>query len=296
MSINITIKAFLLRLYAYFQLTKPTIMLLVVITGGAALLTEGSLNNDPAKFFLTLVLLAMGGGSANAFNQVLEKERDSKMSRTAHRRPLPLGLITPIESWIIAILLGLGSVAGFALWFNILSALVTMATIIFYSFYYTLYLKPRTPHNIVIGGAAGAMAPVIAWAASSGTTHWIPWGMFGVIFLWTPPHFWSLAIACKDDYQKVGLPMMPLVIGPQRTWKLSRIYGLLTVVVTLALSLGDNRPVYGAVALVMGIFFIRILYNAQKRDDPQLSWKVFGFSVLYLLVIFTAWTAEIIME
>ena len=296
MPTHIIIKAIFLRLQAYFQLTKPTIMLLVIITGGSALLTEGSLNNDPAKFLLTLVLLAMAGGSANAFNQVLEKDRDSKMSRTAYRRPLPLGLITPIEGWMIALLLGWGSVAGFALWFNILSAILAMTTILFYSFFYTLHLKPRTPHNIVIGGAAGAMAPVIAWAASSGSTHWIPWGMFGVIFLWTPPHFWSLAIACKDDYQKVGLPMMPLVIGPHRTWKLSRIYGLLTLIVTLLLALGDIRPLYGTVALVMGIVFVRLLGNAQKRNEPQFSWRVFGFSIVYLLTIFAAWAAEVVLE
>lgn len=264
-------------------------MLLVLITGASGLLAAENLNNEPLSFLIVIILLALGGGSANAFNQVLERNLDAQMKRTARRRPLPMGIITPVEGWLVASLLGAVSVVGFALLYNILSALLTLITILFYSFFYTLYLKPRTPQNIVIGGAAGAMAPVIAFAAATGTTGLVPWLMFGIIFFWTPPHFWSLAIGCEDDYRLVGLPMMPLVKGVGKTWESSRKYALITILLTLALALYTKRPLFGVVALLLGILFFYHLTPSRKDHLGKAAWRAFRTSVVYLLGIFISW-------
>ena len=239
-----TMKRFINTIRAYIALTKPSILLLVVLTGAAGLVVEGSLNNDPLRFMAVLVFLGMAGGSANAFNQYFERDIDAVMKRTRRRRPLPQGLISPNGALIYAITIGVISTAVFTLAFNLLAGALTLATILFYSLFYTLYLKPRTPQNIVIGGLAGSMGPVIAWAAGANSLTWTPLLMAAVIFFWTPPHFWALAIYLKDDYTQVGYPMMPGIVGDKATWAQIFIYTLVTLAISGALVIFEPGWLY----------------------------------------------------
>jgi len=276
------------RLAAYISLTKPTIMLLVVITGAAGLVVEGSLLATPGRFALALLLLAMAGGSANAFNQAFERERDAIMERTRRRRPLPSHKIGAVEAFLVASSLGVGSVVFYWLYFNAFAALLSAGTILFYALFYTLYLKPRTPQNIVIGGAAGAMAPVIGWVAGAGTIGVVPVLLFLIIFLWTPPHFWALALCLQDDYKKVGLPMMPLVVGEAKTWKMIFAYVILTLAVSIAPLFFGIGALYGAAAVGLGIVLYRKTVKAMRAESHKASWGLFGYSIVYLLGLFIA--------
>src|SRR5689334_5205604 len=191
------------RVSSYIQLTKPRIVLLVLVTALAAVVMEGSLLRDPVRLLLVLLGITLVAGSANAFNQYFERDLDAQMARTRTRRPLPLRHVTPRGALGFALSLGAVSVATLFWEGSALSAWLALGTILFYGFGYTLWLKPRTVHNIVIGGAAGAMGPVIAWAAASGRLTLTPVLLFLIIFLWTPPHFWALALCVKEDYRKV---------------------------------------------------------------------------------------------
>ncbi|MBD3166841.1 protoheme IX farnesyltransferase [bacterium] len=275
------------RLRSYLALTKPTIQLLVVLTGAAGLVVEGSLNGDPSRFTLVLLLLAMAGGSANAFNQVFERDVDADMTRTRRRRPLPMKRIGVREAYAFAGLVGTASIAGFWLFFNLYSALLAAGTILFYSLFYTLYLKPRTPQNIVLGGAAGAMGPVIAWAAAANSLAVAPWLMFAIIFFWTPPHFWTLAIYHRTDYETVGYPMMPVIIGDARTWVQVIRYSVLMIAVSLGLLWSGLGLVYAISAIALGGLFMRKVVQAQTSRVPKDARGVFGYSILYLLALFT---------
>jgi len=276
------------RLNAYWVLTKPTIMLLVAITGAAGLVLEGSLLDDPVKFTFALLLVSLAGGSANAFNQAFERERDSQMERTRRKRPLPSGLISASEAFIVATTAGVVAVVSFWIWFNPLAALLSAGTIAFYAFFYTLYLKPRTPQNIVIGGAAGAMAPVIGWAAGSGTLGIEPVLLFLIIFFWTPPHFWALALCLRDDYRKVNLPMMPLIVGETATWRMIVVYAVLTIAVSGAMLFFGTGILYAIAAVGLGAMFMRKIFKAQNEQTLKSAWGVFGYSIVYLLVLFVA--------
>ncbi len=263
-------------------------MLLVAITGAAGLVLEGSLLGDPLKFTLALLLLTFAGGSANAFNQAFERDRDSLMERTKQKRPLPAKKIGTVEAFVVATALGVISIAMFWYWYNPFSAILSAGTIIFYAFFYTLYLKPRTPQNIVIGGAAGAMAPVIGWAAGAGSLGIEPILMFLIIFFWTPPHFWALALCLKEDYRRVNLPMMPLVVGDARTWSLILVYAFLTLAVSGAMLFYGTGILYAIAATGLGAMFLRKIFMARSDQTIKSAWGVFGYSIVYLLVLFIA--------
>jgi len=276
------------RLRSYLNLTKPSILLLVGLTGATGLVLEKSLLDQPVKFILVLVGLLLAGGSANSFNQYFERDRDALMERTRLRRPLPLQQIKPFQALIFSILLGILSVALFVYFFNWLSALLALGTILFYGLFYTLWLKPRTHLNIVIGGAAGAMAPVIAWAAASGGLHWIPLVLFLIIFLWTPPHFWALALCLKEDYRKVGLPMLPIVKGDEITTRQILLYSWWTVLTSLTLGLAGVGVIYVISAVLLGTIFLIKAIKLKKRMIIKEAGKLFGFSIIYLLALFVA--------
>ena len=210
------------------------------------------------------------------------------MTRTQKRRPLPLGTLTPREALLFSIITGFAAVLLFWLFFNLMAAMLALFTISFYSFFYTIYLKPRTPHNIVIGGAAGAMAPVIAWAAAAGTFSVIPWLLFAIIFFWTPPHFWSLALCLKDDYVKADLPMLPTVEKDSVTWKLIIRYTVITLLFSISLSLSGAGLLYFVVASVLGWLLLKKTIVAKRLTTKVASRKVFRFSIVYLLLLFTA--------
>ena len=270
----------------YFQLTKPTIMLLVIITGATALFMEGSLIGQPIKFFLVLFALYLTGGSANALNQYFERDIDSLMERTKNRRPLPQGRIPATNAFIFSIAIGVIGVLLFGLIFNWLTALLSLATILFYSLFYTLYLKPNTKNNIVIGGVAGAMAPVGAWTAATGEFALAPWILFLIIFLWTPPHFWALAAFRTDDYKKSGLPMLPVVKGVDFTMKQILIYTIILVAVTLSLYWVYSSLIYLTVAIVAGYFFLKKSYSAKQDQSVKQLRGLFGYSIIYLFALF----------
>jgi len=271
---------------SYLQLTKPKIMLLVLFTGTASLVLEGSLLSQPVKFLLVLAGLYLAGGSANALNQFLEREIDSRMSRTRERRPLPLGKLKPVRALIFSVAIGAAGVGIFALFFNWLTAVLALGTILFYSLFYTLWLKPNTAMNIVIGGVAGAMAPVGAWTAASGSMAVVPWILFLIVFLWTPPHFWALALAHQDDYRSVGLPMLPLVKGEKTTRKLIFISTLLAVAVGIALTLFTAGWLYLSVAVGLGGAFIYKAYRVRQLNAEETPQRLFGFSLVYLFGLF----------
>ena len=273
----------------YIQLTKPRIVLLVIVTAIAGLVVEGSLLRDPARFALVLAAITMTAGSANAFNQYFERELDATMARTRLKRPLPRHRVPERGALVFAIAVGAASVVLLALAANVLSAALALGTIVFYGFYYTLWLKPRTVHNIVIGGAAGAMGPVIAWAAASGTIALPPVLMFLVIFLWTPPHFWALALCVKEDYEKTKIPMLPVVKGEAETYRQIELYTVGLVGLTLAMPLlHAGGAIFGIVALALGLVFLWRSWIAKRTQTVRSAWQVFGFSIVYLFLLFVA--------
>lgn len=266
----------------YILLTKPRVMTLVILSGATALFMEGSLVKHPLEFLLVLLGLYLAGGSANALNQYFERDIDACMSRTRTRRPLPMGRLKPSQALTFSVVIGISSILLFALTFNWLSALLALATILFYGFFYTLWLKPNTDHNIVIGGAAGAMAPLIAWAAASGSLAVAPGILFLIVFVWTPPHFWALALYFKDDYEKVGLPMLPVVRGERVALLYIFIYTLVLFITSLALIAVGAGLIYIASAAILGFVFIRKAFNVFRRGTRELQRGLFGYSILYL--------------
>jgi protoheme IX farnesyltransferase len=283
------------RVSSYIQLTKPRIVLLVLVTALAALVMEGSLLRDPGRLLLVLFAITLVAGSANAFNQYFERDLDAQMARTRTRRPLPLQQVTARSALWFAIAIGVASVVMLFFVGNALSAWLALGTILFYGFGYTLWLKPRTVHNIVIGGAAGAMGPVIAWAAASGGLTLTPVLLFLIIFLWTPPHFWALALCVKEDYRKVGIPMLPLVRGDAETYRQIEIYSVALVALTLAMPfLRTGGLVYAVLALGLGAVFVWKAVRARRLATVGSAWEVFGFSILYLFVLFLGLIADAI--
>lgn len=283
-------KSSLLR--SLFQLTKPKIMLLVIVTGATALVLEGSLLTQPLHFILFLIGLYMTGGAANAFNQYFEHDIDARMSRTKARRPIPLGQLSPRTAFWFSFALAVLGVVLLGSIFNILTATLALATILFYSLVYTLWLKKNTPQNIVIGGIAGAMAPVGAWAAATGSTASTPWILFAIVFLWTPPHFWSLALRFHDDYRATGLPMMPLARGIDGTLRRIFYYTLGLVAVSFLYGLTGGGWLYLAAAVILGGLFIHKSFLALKSRKMPAIWSVFTYSILYLFGLFIAMVVD----
>jgi len=272
----------------YLQLTKPTIMLLVLFTGATALVLEGSFLDDPLKFLLVMVGLYLTGGSANALNQYFEREIDAKMERTAMRRPLPMHHVGARQALFFAVAIGAVGVLLFWYLFNMLTAAMSLATLLFYALFYTLFLKPHTWHNIVIGGAAGAMAPVGAWAAATGDTAVMPWLLFLLIFLWTPPHFWALALYCKEDYIKARLPMLPVVKGDEATYRQILKYSVALIAVSLAVFAVGAGWLYLAAAVVLGIYLMKFALKARREKTVKSMKGLFGYSIVYLFGLFAA--------
>ncbi len=277
----------------YVLLTKPRIVLLVLITAVAGLVVEGSLLRDPIRLAVVLFAITLTAGSANAFNQYFERDLDAVMARTRLKRPLPLGRVPARNALVFAIAVGAASVL--LLWFaaNPLSAALAFGTVAFYGFLYTLWLKPRTVHNIVIGGAAGAMGPVIAWAAASGGIALPPLLMFLIIFLWTPPHFWALALCLQEDYRRVRIPMLPVVKGEAETYRQIERYSFAMVALTLAMPLlHTGGLVFALMALGLGVVFLWKAMRARRAGTVQSAWDVFGYSIVYLLVLFLGIIAD----
>ncbi|OVE82112.1 protoheme IX farnesyltransferase [bacterium K02(2017)] len=280
---------------AYLQLTKPTISFLFAITGMAAMLLESHLNaTDPVRFWVIVFAIFLTGGAANAFNQYFERDVDKKMARTAKKRPLPQGLLTPFQA--LAFSLSGSIISTFLLFYygGILAAALGVGTILFYSFYYTLWLKPRTPYNIVIGGIAGAMGPLIGCAAVTGSISWAAFIMFLIIFMWTPPHFWALAICCKEDYKSVSYPMLPLVVGDQETRKQILYYSFVLIPLSACLHFFiAGSVIYLLGSVLLGSLFLFGAYKVYHTTVIKTHWQFFAYSIVYLLALFGFLIADV---
>ena len=276
-------------------LTKPRVMSLVIFTGLCGLIAAPD-RIHPVLAFTAILCIAMGAGGAAALNQWWEADLDAGMKRTA-KRPLPQGRLDRTTARDFAGVLCAASVflMGFAIGW--LAAAILAVSIVYYAVIYTIWLKPRTPQNIVIGGGAGAFPPLIGWVAATGHISVMPIVLFAIIFFWTPPHFWALALFVKSDYAKVGIPMMPVVAGEKSTRRQILLYALLLLplsVLPWRLPGEHTGAVYGISALVLsGLFlFLSIRVAFRERGGPEDAMKpekqLFAYSVIYLFALFAA--------
>jgi heme o synthase len=276
----------------FLALTKPRVMTLVVFTGLCGMLAAPG-RIDPVIGFTAILCIALGAGAAGALNQWYEADIDARMKRTA-RRPLPAGRMDRETALHFGVGLAVFSVLLMGLATNLLAAAILTASILFYVFVYTIWLKPRTPQNIVIGGAAGAFPPLIGWAAATGSIAPLPILLFALVFLWTPPHFWALALFVKTDYANAGIPMLPVVAGERTT---RRQIGLYTIPMALCAvapwPLGLSGAIYGGVAVAATAWFgwlaLRVATRTTGQDDAMRPEKrLFAYSIAYLFVLFGA--------
>ncbi|KAA0699744.1 protoheme IX farnesyltransferase [Neorhizobium sp. P12A] len=275
----------------YFELLKPRVMSLVVFTAFAGLvLAPGHIN--PIIAFISILCIAVGAGASGALNMWYDADIDAVMTRTA-RRPIPAGRIRPSEALAFGLVLSCFSVVILGLAVNWLSAFLLAFTIFFYAVVYTMWLKRSTPQNIVIGGAAGAFPPVIGWACVTGTVPVESIVLFLIIFLWTPAHFWALALFKMRDYEAVGVPMLPNVSGIPTTKNQIVVYAVLTAIVAVVpTAMGFASLGYGVVAAALGAVFIYCSIAVWRMPDGDVKMipakKLFGFSIFYLFAIFSA--------
>ncbi len=280
----------------FLALTKPRVMTLVVYTGLCGMLAAPAVNGrgiDPVIGFTAILCIALGAGAAGALNQGYEADIDALMRRTA-KRPLPDGRMDRQSALHFGVGLGVFSVLLMGLAVNILAAVILAVSILFYVLIYTVWLKRRTPQNIVIGGAAGAFPPLIGWAAATGDVALLPLLLFLLVFLWTPPHFWALALFVKTDYANAGVPMLPVVAGERVTRRQIGLYTIPMAVVAVApWPLGLAGWLYGAVSIAMTAAFawlaVVVATRHQQPDDMMKPEKLlFKFSILYLFGMFGA--------
>jgi len=279
----------------YLELTKPRIMTLVMITGVPALLMAAGTFPPARLFWGTLAGISLAAASAASFNMFLDRDIDGLMRRTAGR-PLPSGLLPPAHALGLAFLLAACSWVVLVTVANLLSAVIAMVSIFYYAVIYTAWLKRRTPQNIVIGGAAGASAPLIAWAAVTGSIALPAVLMFAIVFLWTPPHFWALALYRSDDYARAGIPMLPVTHGEVETRRQIIAYAVVLVPVTLALAMtGHVGPIFGVPAGLMGTLFLVRAIKLWRANESSSAPALFLFSILYLFTLFVALTLDTVV-
>jgi protoheme IX farnesyltransferase len=270
----------------YLEILKPRVMSLVVFTGLVGLvLAPGRLH--PLLATVAVLCIAIGAGAAGAINMWYDRDIDAVMRRTASR-PLPSGRMVPGEAFGFGIVLGIGAVLLMGLAVNAVAAELLAFTIAFYVFVYTIWLKRRTPQNIVIGGAAGAFPPMIGWAAVTGDVGWGAIALFAVIFFWTPPHFWALSLYRAGDYAAAGIPMLPVVAGARETKRQMLLYTLVLWPVALApWLLGVAGTVYAAGALLLNAVFTGSAVLVCRDPTDRSARRMFAFSLLYLFLIFS---------
>jgi protoheme IX farnesyltransferase len=280
----------------FLALTKPRVMSLVIFTGLCGLLAAPQAIH-PVLGFTAVLCIAMGAGGSAALNQWWEADLDSAMKRTS-KRPLPSGRMDKEAARDFGVALSAGSVFLMGVAIGWLAAAILALAIVYYAVVYTIWLKPRTPQNIVIGGGAGAFPPLIGWVAATGEITLMPVLLFAIIFFWTPPHFWALALFVKTDYARVGIPMMPVVAG-ERSTRL-QILGYAALLLPLSMApwwIGGTGAVYGLSALVLGLAFLALSARVGLRmpvegDTMKPEKQLFGYSVLYLFALFAALVAD----
>ncbi|HEX4173357.1 MAG TPA: heme o synthase [Acetobacteraceae bacterium] len=280
----------------WIALLKPRVMTLVVFTGVIGLvIAPGHLN--PVLAFTAVLCIAVAAGACGAINMWYDQDIDALMRRTRNR-PIPAGRMEPGAALGFGVTLAVGSVIVMGLAVNLVAASVLVLSIAFYVFVYTMWLKRRTPQNIVIGGAAGAFPPLIGWASVTGSVDLLPLVLFAIVFFWTPPHFWSLALFANADYQRAGVPMLPVVAGAKETRRQILIYTLLLVPLSLVpWMIGFSGLIYGLSALLLGAGFIvsawRVAVDRQDASGVSLTKDAparaaFKYSILYLFALFAA--------
>ena len=287
------------RAAAFVALTKPRIIELLLVSTVPAMVVAA---RGLPSLWLMIATVAGGtlsAGGANALNMYVDRDIDGEMDRTANR-PLVTGEIAPREALWFAIGIETISIVFLALVVNVLAAALALTACLFYVFVYTIGLKRTTKQNIVIGGAAGAAPPLIGWAAVTGSLGWAPWLMFGIVFLWTPPHFWALAIRYSADYGKASVPMLPSVVGHHKTAQQIVAYSVLVFAATLALwPVANLGWIYGAAAVLVGLWFIYGAVDLLREQDEaavnKKAMKYFAFSITHLTVIFAAMAIDVLV-
>jgi protoheme IX farnesyltransferase len=276
----------------YIALTKPRIISLLLVTTVAAMLVA-----DPTGVSAPVILWTMLGGylaagGAGAINHYIDRDLDARMSRTS-RRPLVSGRIDPMRGLVFGLILGTLAVVQLSLTVNVLAAALSLAGLLGYVFVYTMWLKPLTPQNIVIGGAAGAVPPLVGWAAATGGLELQALYLFAIVFFWTPPHFWALSLLIKDDYARSGVPMLPVVRGEAATRRQIFLYSLVLLGVTLApVAGGLFGALYGATALLLGGIFIAWAERLLAEPSRRAALRLYLYSLLYLAILFAAMAAD----
>ena len=271
------------------SLTKPRVMSLVVFTCAVGFLTSNP-NLKTFDAIIAIILVALGSGAAGCLNMWYEADLDALMTRTC-LRPIPMGKINKQQALIFGILLTIFSVSALNYFTNFLSAFLLLFTISFYLFVYTIWLKRKTPQNIVIGGIAGSLPPVIGWAISTNSISLVSISLFLIIFFWTPSHFWALSLYKADDYKKAKIPMMPITNGVEKTKLYILIYSLLMLpVVILPYVINFSGLIYIAPVMMLTLYYNFICYDLYRHKknkfDLKKAKKVFGYSILYLFLIF----------
>jgi protoheme IX farnesyltransferase len=283
----------------FLALTKPRVMSLVVFTALCGLLAAPG-NIHPVIGFTAILCIALGAGACGALNQWYEVDVDAKMARTS-KRPLPAGRMDPEAALHFGIGLAAFSVGIMGVAVNWISAALLAFSIFFYAVVYTIWLKPNTPQNIVIGGAAGAFPPVIGWAAVTGDVTLLPVLLFSIIFLWTPPHFWALALFMKTDYGAAGIPMLPNVAGQRVTRNQIFAYCFPMSAAAIApFALGESGWLYGVASLLLNLVFMALAFHvwrneANEAKDMKPEKRLFAFSILYLFLLFAIFAFDRMM-
>jgi heme o synthase len=271
----------------YVALTKPRVMSLVVFTALVGLMVAPG-GIDPFAGLVALVCIAAGAGAAGALNMWYDADIDALMARTA-MRPIPSGRVSRPEALVFGLMLGTCAVLSLGTFLNMAAAALLAFTIFFYVVVYTMWLKRRTPQNIVIGGAAGALPPVIGWVAAAGDVGIEPLVLFLIIFLWTPPHFWALSLNLAGEYARAGVPMLPVVAGRAETKRQILLYSVVLAAVSLLpWALGFAGAIYGVVAAMLGAIMIFLSWQVRRSNDRerQPARRLFVFSMLYLVLLF----------
>jgi protoheme IX farnesyltransferase len=288
-------------LRGYIALTKPRIIELLLVTTIPTMVVAA--NGIPGLWLIVATLIGgtLAAGGANAFNMVLDRDIDAIMERTK-RRPLVTGVMSPRAATIFALALELAAFAALALWVNMLSAYLAIAATAFYVVVYTFWLKRRSKQNIVIGGAAGAVPVLVGWAAVTNSLSWTPVLLFLVIFIWTPPHFWALAVRYRDDYEAANVPMMPVVASLRRTTLEILVYSVIMWAVTVLVGpVAHLGWIYAITALVLGglfAFYALRLYRHARNDraDVAEAMRLFHFSITYLTALFVLMAVDVLVR
>ncbi|MGH7734958.1 MAG: heme o synthase [Gemmatimonadales bacterium] len=284
------------RISAYVALTKPRIIELLLVTTLPTMFVAARGVPSLGLMVATLVGGSLAAGGANAINMVIDRDIDRVMHRTRHR-PLVTGELTPRAALVFAVALEIAAFAELAWAVNLLSAVLAVSATLFYVFVYTLWLKRTSSQNIVIGGAAGAVPVLVGWSAVTGSLAWAPVVLFAVIFIWTPPHFWALAVRYREDYAAAEVPMLPVVATFARTARQILLYTVALVAVTVLFApVGHMGPLYLVAALVLGAGFLLHAARLRREETPRAAMALFRYSITYLTLLFVAMAGDVLVR